>query len=61
MLEDETWLTPEQALMHGFVDEILFDEQVQPRSSLAGKSRIASYQTKKMAAQLYLMKLKVGI
>lgn len=61
MLDDETWLTPEQALRHGFVDEILFDDQTQPGLSLAGRSKIASQQTKKVAAQLNLMKLKVGI
>lgn len=61
MLDDETWLTPKQALRHGFVDEILFDDQAQPRLSLAGRSKEASYQVKKMAAQLNLMKLKVGM
>ncbi|MCR8996508.1 head maturation protease, ClpP-related [Brevibacillus laterosporus] len=61
MLDDETWLTPEQGLRHGFVDEILFDDQVQPGARHAGRSQVTSYQTKKMAAQLNLMKLKVGI
>lgn len=61
MLDDETWLTPEQALRHGFVDEILFDDKVQPGSIGARRSQTASLQTKKMAAQLNLMKLKVGI
>ncbi|WOD63883.1 Clp protease ClpP [Niallia taxi] len=61
MLDDETWLTPEVALRHGFVDEILFDDQAQPRTRIAGRSQVASHQTKKMAAQLNLMKLKVGI
>ncbi|MCR8978651.1 head maturation protease, ClpP-related [Brevibacillus laterosporus] len=61
MLDDETWLTPEQALRHGFVDVILFDDKVQSESIGARRSQIASHQTKKMAAQLNLMKLKVGI
>lgn len=61
MLDEETWLTPEQALLHGFVDEILFDDKVQPKSIGARRSQIASYQSKKLAAQLNLMKLKVGI
>lgn len=61
ILDDETLLTPEQALRHGFVDEILFDDEAQQGLSLAGRSKIASQQTKKMAAQLNLMKLKVGI
>ena len=61
MLDDETWLTPEQALLHGFVDEILFDDKAQPGLSPARRSKIASLQTRKMAAQLNLMKLKVGI
>jgi len=61
MLDDETWLTPEQALRYGFVDEILFQDQAQPGASLTGRSQVASYQTKKVAAQLNLMKLKVGI
>lgn len=61
MLDDETWLTPEQALRHGFIDEILFDDQVQPGANLAGGSQVGSYQTRKMAAQLNFMKLKVGI
>jgi ATP-dependent Clp protease, protease subunit len=61
MLDDETWLTPEQALRHGFVDEILFEDKAKPELSLAGRSKITSQQTKKMAAQLNLMKLKVGI
>lgn len=60
MLDDETWLTPEQALRHGFVDEILFDDQAQPEANSAGRS-VASYQAKKMVAQLNLMKLKVGM
>lgn len=61
MLDNETWLTPEQALRHGFVDEILFDDQAQQGASLAGRDQFASHQTKKMVAQLNLMKLKVGI
>lgn len=61
MLDSETWLTPEQALRHGFVDEILYDNQVKPGASLNGRSRVGSYQTRKMAAELNLMKLKVGI
>ncbi|MBA4532553.1 head maturation protease, ClpP-related [Brevibacillus halotolerans] len=61
MLDDETWLTPEQALRHRFVDEILFDDQEQPGAIGTIRSQVASYQTKKMAAQLNLMKLKVGI
>lgn len=61
MLDEETWLTPEQALRHGFVDEILFDDQAQPGLSLAGRNQGASHQTIKMAAQLNLLKLKVGI
>lgn len=61
MLDDETWLTPEQALRHGFVDEILFDNKVQSGSIGVRRSQITSNQTKKMPAQLNLMKLKVGI
>lgn len=61
MLDDETWLTPEQAIRHGFVDEILFVDKVQSGSIGARRSQLASHQTKKMAAQLNLMKLKVGI
>jgi len=61
MLDAETWLTPEAALLHGFVDEILFDDQSQQGLSFNGRSKLATYQTKKMAAQLNLMKLKVGI
>lgn len=61
MLDDETWLTPEQALRHGFVDEILFDDGAQPDLSIASRGQATSYKAKKMAAQLNLMKLKVGI
>ena len=61
MLDDETWLTPEQALRHGFVDEILFDDKVQPETIGDRRSQITCYQSKKVAAQLNLMKLKVGI
>lgn len=61
MLDDETWLTPEQALRHGFVDQILFDDQEQPGAICVRGNQLASSQTKKMAAQLNLMKLKVGI
>jgi ATP-dependent Clp protease, protease subunit len=46
MLNDETWLTPEQALQHGFVDGIMF-----------GESDVKAKQTK-----LDLLKLKaVGV
>lgn len=61
MLDAETWLTPEAALLHGFVDEILFDDRSQQGLSFDGRSKLATYQTRKMAAQLKLMKLKVGI
>lgn len=61
MFDAETWLTPEQALRHGFVDEILFDDQEQSGAIGARRSQVASYQTKKVAAQLNLMKLKVGM
>jgi ATP-dependent protease ClpP protease subunit len=27
MMDDETWLTPQQALENGFIDEIMFDQQ----------------------------------
>ncbi|WHX78846.1 Clp protease ClpP [Priestia flexa] len=61
MLDEETWITPEQALRHGFVDEILFDDQEKPGAIGARRSQVSSYQTKKVAAQINLMKLKVGI
>lgn len=61
MLDDETWLTPEQSLRHGFVDDILFDDQEHQGAIGDKRSQIASQQAKKVAAQLNLMKLKVGI
>jgi ATP-dependent Clp protease, protease subunit len=63
MLDEETWLTPEQALLHGFVDQILFDNQAQSASlSLANRQAAASQQTKnrlgKAVAKLRLLSLK---
>jgi ATP-dependent Clp protease, protease subunit len=58
MLDDETWLTPEQALLHGFVDEILFDDQAHPGASPA-KGGAPSQQTNwQVAARLKLTALK---
>ncbi|WP_420977300.1 hypothetical protein [Bacillus vallismortis] len=61
MLDDDTWLTLKHAIRYGFVDEILFNDQTQIGLGLAGRSQVASNQTKKVAAQLKLMKLKVGM
>ncbi|MCY9205220.1 hypothetical protein [Bacillus atrophaeus] len=46
MLDDDTWLTPEQVIRYGFVDEILFNDQTQIGLGLAGRSQVASNQTK---------------
>ncbi|MFP5114829.1 head maturation protease, ClpP-related [Bacillaceae bacterium C204] len=66
MLDDETWLTPEQALLHRFIDGILFEDNTMQRSNLktfpSAKStttgKAAATSSNKIAAQSQLSKLQ---
>lgn len=58
MLDDETWLTPEQALRHGFVDEIMFDDRAQQGASLAKGGALSQQTNWQVAARLKLTALR---
>lgn len=67
LMDEETWLTVQQAMELGFVHGILFDDKEElSGSSLARKqasSRLRSLKNNEVAASahLNLLKLKVGI